>query len=427
MKPNKLYTLFDVKKEIRAQGRQFTSGKCLFIALRAIAMIFTFTLFVTAASAGTLRVLHTFVGTDGASPLGVVFGPDGKLYGVAVLGGSAGIGTAFQLTPVDGHWTTKILLDFGNGGAQGIYPNGGLILDSAGNLYGTTELIGGGTGGVFELSPTADGPWTETILYALASSEGLYPQAGLVFDSAGNLYTATTDDGANGDGTAFELTLIGGVWTETRIHYFDGTDGSSLKSTPILDARGNLYGTAFSGGGFGFGTVWELTSRMGGGSSEKTLYSFTGAGDGAGPNMPSGLARDSSGNLYGTTQSGGAHGDGTVFELSPRAGGTWSLTVLHSFNGGDGSGAQSGLIFDAAGNLYGETFSGGADNDGVVFKLTPPPTRSGAWTETVLYSFHGTDGNGPQFGLVLDTAGHLYGTTYYGGASNDGIVFEITP
>jgi uncharacterized repeat protein (TIGR03803 family) len=253
----------------------------------------------------------------------------------------------------------------------------------------------------------------------------LYPQSGLVFDAAGNLYSTTSDEGPLGDGSAFELTFNGSGWTETTIHAFDGPDGSTLKPTSILDASGNLYGTAQTGGTYGAGTVWELTPQVDGSWTETTLYSFTGGRDGANPVMQSGLISDSAGNLYGATQNGGAHGDGTVFELSPLAGGTWGETVLHSFRGRDGSGPQAGLIFDVAGNLYGETFYGGADNDGVVFKLTPG--ASGSWSETVLHSFHGGDGSNPRFGLVLDAVGNLYGTTYAGGHYGDGTVFEITP
>jgi uncharacterized repeat protein (TIGR03803 family) len=218
--------------------------------------------------------------------------------------------------------------------------------------------------------------------------------------------------------------------------YF-GKDGTFPWADLVLDAHGNLYGTTAAGGAFPeSGTVFELSPKAGGGWKETVLHNFNGTVDNTDGNTPmAGLILDAVGNLYGTTYFGGAHGLGRVFELSPQKGGGWKEKALHDFNkdGTDGYGPQAGLIFDAAGNLYGTTFIGGSGSCvyygscGTVFELTPQ--ADGTWTEKVLHSFNndGTDGYWPYAGLTLDAAGNLYGTTWAGGAQGNGTVFEITP
>src|ERR1019366_2578878 len=265
-------------------------------------------------------------------------------------------------------------------------------------------------------------------------TDGYYPEVGLIVDAAGNLYGTTTAGGAYNSGTGFELTpAAGGGWTETVLHNFgNGTDGATPYAGLIFDAAGNLYGTTQYGGTYGVGTVFELTPAGGGSWTEKVLYSFNHNGaDGGVP--AAGLIFDAAGNLYGTTVNGGTGsncvlGCGTVFELTPAAGGGWTEQVLHSFNnnGADGSTPFAGLIFDAAGNLYGTTFAGGTYGYGTVFELTP--AAGGGWTETVLHNFgNGTDGTAPYAGLIFDAAGNLYGTTFVGGTYGYGTVFEVTP
>ena len=217
----------------------------------------------------------------------------------------------------------------------------------------------------------------------------------------------------------FELTpAAGGTWTEKVLYSFSGgTDGDQPAAGLIFDAAGNLYGTTYVGGTSDNGTVFELTPAGGGTWTERVLYNFNGTG-GAIPQA--GLIFDAAGNLYGTTFAGGTYNLGTVFELTPAGGGTWTEQVLHNFgNGTDGGGPWAGLIFDAAGNLYGTTRYGGSYGGGTVFRLN-------AQGETLLYSFSGADGANPIAGLVLDAAGNLYGTTYLGGASSQGTAFEIT-
>jgi uncharacterized repeat protein (TIGR03803 family) len=228
----------------------------------------------------------------------------------------------------------------------------------------------------------------------------------------------------------------GGDWTEKVLHSFNlnGTDGYDPIAGLIFDAAGNLYGTTLEGGAHDSGTVFELTIKSGGDWTEKILYNFNGSNEGLEP--LAGLIFDAAGNLYGTTNAGGAYGFGTVFELTPKAGGGWTEKVLHSFNdsGKDGFYPWTGLIFDAARNLYGTTAFGGSgscnDNGiagcGTVFELTPK--AGGSWTEKILHSFdnNGKDGNYPAATLIFGSAGSVYGTTEGGGAYGFGTVFKIT-
>ena len=223
-------------------------------------------------------------------------------------------------------------------------------------------------------------------------------------------------------GTVFELTpAAGGSWTEKVLHNFNynGTDGAYPEAGLIFDAARNLYGTTLEGGTYYSGTVFELTPAAGGGWTETVLHSFNQNGtDGANPEA--GLIFDAAGNLYGTTTAGGTYGGGTLFELTPAAGGTWTEQVLHNFGSGtDGANPEAALILDGAGNLYDTTFAGGSYGGGTVFRFN-------AQGEVLLHSFSGTDGDNPFAGLILDAAGNLYGTTLNGGTSYYGNVFEIT-
>lgn len=324
-----------------------------------------------------------------------------------------------------------------NGGQSNGEQNGpptpnGLIFDSSGNLYGTTVF--GGTyniGSVFELSPVAGGGWSEQTLYSFGLGyDGQQPSSSLVLDSLGNLYGTAPYGGENSGGIIFELSpSAGGAWTETVLHNFEaplesGPDGSFPQAGITIDPIGNLYGTTSSGGAYNGGTVFELTPGAGGIWTEKLLHSFGHSKDGFNPH--SSLIFDSGGNLYGTTVGGGPNGDGAVFKLTPKGGGNWSEEILHSFTYGtiDGVGPQAGLVLDAAGNLYGTTTAGGIPNSngaGVVFELSP--TASGPWTEKILHTFYdvnGSDGYYPLAGVVFDGAGNLYGTAYRGGSWNGG-------
>jgi uncharacterized repeat protein (TIGR03803 family) len=256
----------------------------------------------------------------------------------------------------------------------------------------------------------------------------------VIFDPQGNLYGTTSDGGSahgchgQGCGTVYQLSTVkGGHWKETVIHKFtDGKDGSrGSLGLLLIDNAGNLYGVAELGGAHQAGTVFQLTPASGGRWTISTLDAFKGMPR---PGFPyGGLISDATGNLYGTTYFGGKNGDGSVFQLT-NSNGKWKESLLYSFKGGeDGSLPTSTLVFDANGNLYGTTSSGGDDNgDGVVFKLTP--SSGGKWKESTAYRFNNTpDGANPNYGLVLDKTGNLYGTTPFGGIHNQGAVFELTP
>jgi uncharacterized repeat protein (TIGR03803 family) len=259
---------------------------------------------------------------------------------------------------------------------------------------------------------------TETVLYSFGSQsdDGYYPFAGLVFDKKGNLFGTTVSGGADGYGTVFELTTAG---TEKVLYSFGSQpgDGQSPEAGLVFDKKGNLFGTTVSGGADGYGTVFELTTA----GTEKVLYSF-GSQSGDGQSPYAGLVFDKEGNLYGTTEKGGADGYGTVFELTAAG----AEKVLYNFGSqpGDGQRPYASLVFDEKGNLYGTTEYGGAYTEGTVFELTA------AGAEKVLYSFGSqtVDGGYPYAGLVFDKDGTgLYGTTVSGGADNYGTVFEVTP
>jgi uncharacterized repeat protein (TIGR03803 family) len=372
----------------------------------------------SAAQAKGYRVLHTFAGgTDGSLPFAAPIADSaGNLYGTTEFGGANGSGVVFKLAP-DG--TETILHAFG-ANKDGANVDAGLLLDKKGNLYGTTYAGGAhGAGTVFELA--ADG--TETVLYSFrGKTDGGNPTAGLIRDAQGNFY-GTTDFGGDdacspgfGCGVAFRLSANG---RETVLHAFAGGADGNLPSGGLLaDSAGNLYGVTAAGGAgscppltAGCGTVYRLAKD----GAETILYSFAGNSDGAGP-YGSPVA-DSAGNLYGTTYAGGAHDVGTVFEVTPDG----KKTTLYTFtNGADGGYPASGLVIDANGNLYGTTCQC-ADQDqfGNVFEVTPDGT------ESTLHAFKsGHDGAYPEAGLLL-AKDELYGETFIGGDDNDGIVFAL--
>jgi uncharacterized repeat protein (TIGR03803 family) len=335
------------------------------------------------------RVLHTFNGSDGGAPDdGVIFDDAGNLYGT-VQGGSGNrlFGAVFELIPDgNGHWKEKVLHTFN--GKDGWQPIGGLIRDTAGNLYGTTSLGGtrgdGGDGTVFELTPGANGKWTEKVLHDFGEGEDGRNPYGLIFDAAGNLYGTTYFGGTHKSGTLFQLMPDNnGKWTEKLLHSFgNATDGSNPRASFIFDASGNLYGTTLNGGVYGYGAVVELMPQTNGQWTHKVLHSFN--KDGIDGRYPQGVLNfDSAGNLYGTTPYGGSGSGctnqfglcGIVFELKPESNGKWTEKILHNFvgNGSDGVGPYAGLIFSSAGNLYSTTFAGGAGLGlyGTVFEIIP--------------------------------------------------------
>ena len=363
-------------------------------------------------TAGHETLLYSFTGgSDGGGPQsGVVRDAAGNLYGVAGHG-TAGYGVVFKL---DTAGRESVLYTF-SGGADGRDPIG-LVADSAGNLYGTTYE--GGLSGCYSTCGVVykvDSAGRETVLYSFTGLGGGNPIAGVILDSAGNLYGTTQfggNSGAVGDGVVYKLDTAG---LETMLYSFPrGVDGAGPQAAVVRDPAGNLYGTTFKGGIADFGVVYQLDAA----GHETLLHTFTGGADGRLP--AAALIRDSAGNLYGTARGGGAGGAGVVFKLDTAL----NFTVLYSFTGGaDGGGPWASLTRDSSGNLYGTTQSGGVGNAGVVFKL------SAAGLETVLHSFTGgADGAKPIAGVILDSAGNLYGATPFGGiagSSGHGIVYKL--
>ncbi len=330
------------------------------------------------------------------------------------------------------------LYSFTGQNGDGASPYAGVIQGSNGTLFGTT-CFGGlfGAGTVFQLTPPS-GPsstWTETVLYSFTGGvDGGYPYASVVLGSSGALYGTTNYGGTVGKGTVFELSppgVSGGPWIETVLYSFSGPDGATPYASLVIDSHGVLYGTTELGGAWGYGTIFQLAPPKAPGApwTETVLYSFTGLGDGAYPYAP--LVMGPNGALYGTVAFGGSSGKGSAFELAPPPipGGQWTQTLLYSFKGSDGGFPYAGPILDATGSLYGTTPGGVAAGKGTAFKLTPP-AGTGPWTETLLHKFAGNaDGATPHSALVLAADGTLYGTTYAGGAakgfSGFGLVFKL--
>jgi uncharacterized repeat protein (TIGR03803 family) len=424
----------------------------------------------SAAADYRFKVLHFFCANaeegcrDGSQPNGtLIMDGTGSLYGVTEFGPGAPGGTVFELTPDKTRasgWEETVLYRFclnRHPCTDGFAPNGGLLIDSAGNLYGVDAgnrasncLFGipHCSGAVFELTSNADRTaWAETVLHNFCAhgrrcSDGESPNGGLIMDAAGNLYgTTSAGGGARNAGVVFELTpnVDGTAWTKIVLHRFcaetNCADGQNPHAGLMMGTTGKLYGTTWNGGN-GEGVVFELTPNADRTAWRETvLYSFCPSGgsctDGQAPN---GLIMDAAGNLYGTTSAGGVLNAGVVFELTPNVDGTaWTEIVLHRFCPRsravciDGAEPNS-LIMDSAGNLYGTTSAGGGGSQpGVVFELTPNADLT-ASTEEVLHRFCAEkkcrDGEFPN-GLIMDGSGNLYGTTFAGGIGNKGVAFEL--
>jgi hypothetical protein len=339
---------------------------------------------------------------DGGIPSGgVTLDSMGSVYGATEFGGGAGscggkgvgCGSVYELSHSHSGWQEQILYGFG-GSVTGSDPMGELAFDPKGNLYGVTCCSGGNKVGlVFELTPAAGRRWTETVLYAFTGgNDGGLPEAGLLIDMQGNIYGTTVGGGARscpgGCGVVFELSppaVEGDPWTETVLYTFaGGSDGAFPRGQLVFDSDGALYGTTEQGGSVGShdppsfvccGTVFKLSPpvRAGGAWAKTVIYSFSGNTDGEEP--MAGVVFDNFGNLYGTTMFGGAgstcfEGCGTVFELKPTSSG-WSESILHAFDGKDGSLPLGPVTLDSLGNVYGVTYGGGTNLYGAVFEITP--------------------------------------------------------
>jgi uncharacterized repeat protein (TIGR03803 family) len=325
--------------------------------------------------AGSNWIFDTLYIFDGTLLDRVVFGPDGTLYGTSPnnIAGHP-FGYVFNLRPgVNAcktalcSWDESLLYAFSGGSDGGTPLYGDLIFDKAGNIYGTASLGGSGNGVVYEMMRSGSG-WTEQPLYPFSGPpDGASPYNGVIFDNAGNLYGTTTQGGSSGNGAVFELSPSGSGWTEKVLYSFaGGSDGSYPTAGLIFDQSGNLYGATASGGTGAGGTVFEL-SPSGGSWTHSVLYSFAGSATCG----PWGTLVMQAGNLYGTTLCDGANNDGNVFELTSSGGG-WTYSSLWDFTGGnDGANPYGNVIFDSTGNLYGTASSGGQHGVGVVWEITP--------------------------------------------------------
>ncbi len=431
---------------------------CSCIRAVVTAVVLATAFFSVLAHAQTESVLYNFVpGWTGNYPDGtVVLDNSGNVYGSTQFGGSC-CGTVYELSPTSsGGWTYKVLHGFSNS-SLGAYVSPSLVRDSAGNLYGTTinggnlnvDCNGTGCGVVFELSPTSSGPWKETVLHTFSGgADGANPFGGLLIGPDGSLYGTTVRGGNNhqcatkyvqGCGVVYRLTKGTTGWHFSVLYTFTRVVGDNPNPELVMDTAGNLYGTTA-----GFGQIlFELTPTSSGEWTETTLVNFTNTGWGTPEN---GLIIDAAGNLYGTTlnfsgecpTSGSC---GTVFELSPLAGGGWTLSALHTFQAGTDGAYPISVSMDSVGNLYGVTFYGisdvtdcGVSGCGIVYELSP--ASGGSWTETILDIFKdGADGNPNGIaGIAVDAAGNVFGTAAAGGSNTTacqdrngcGVIFEIT-
>ena len=407
-------------------------------------LVVLFLAFAPLAQGTTETVLHNNgSGSDGQFPMSnLILDSAGNLYGTTENGGtgpcSAGCGTVFQLIRNGEAFTESVVYNFqGAASDDGANPRGALTADAAGNLYGVTTFGGHfNCGTVFKLTSGSGGSWKESILHSFCAdgttSDGDWPNGNLVFDASGNLYGVAQYGGTHHAGVVFELTPSSGTWTETVLYSFSGGPGDGSQPVGIIfDSAGNLDGvTAFGGAKFvaGAGVAFQLIRNPPGQWTEHLIHRFNTFG----PNVQTptgGLIFDALGNLY-MTMGRGRNGGAGVFELIPGNGGSFTARELHSFPGLPLSAPQSyqGLVFNSAGDLYSASEVGrkGCRRSacGFIYKLSPGSSR---WTATHVVVMNGSNGENPIGGVTLDTSGNLYGVAYRGGTNKKGVVFRITP
>ena len=336
-------------------------------------------------------VIYSFPNDGETWPIGgLAIDHSGNLYGVSAEGGTNNTGYVYKLSPgARGGWIRTILHNFGkccSKGPDGLEPFAGVIVDSEGHIYGTTTQGGPtGYGTIYELSPASSGEWTETVLHSFKYfQEGGYPSSPLLLDSAGNLYGTNAQGGIVNDecpvgcGSVFKLARDGTTWALDVLHLFNGMDGQYPRyAGVIMDTAGNLYGATESGGiieggAYGVGTVWELVRSQSGVYNIQVLHNFPTGGSADGVDLLAGVTMDAKGNLFGTTPQGGAYGGGTVYELTRGSNNEWTEKILHAFTKEADGYSPSGGVVLLNGNVFGMTESGGTHNSsGLVFEIAP--------------------------------------------------------
>jgi uncharacterized repeat protein (TIGR03803 family) len=407
-------------------------------------VLFVVTLaFATSAwAAATETLLYSFCAqtscVDGNQPYGSVVADSSgtHLYGTTYYGGTNNYGTIYELANSGGTWTQTVLYSFlGASNSDGANPFSGLVMDAAGNLYGTTQNGGASSQGTaFELVKSGSN-WKETVLHTfdnIGGDDGSYPYGRLDFDATGNLYGTTQQGGKFGGGVVFQLKKSGSSFTYHVLHSFATSASNSYQpyGGMVVDkTNGYLYGTTYYGGViWNAGAVYQLR-EVSGVWIYSVIYNFL--GDSLGQYPYGDLATDSAGNLYGTTYSGGSFNLGEVYKLTLGKNNTWTESVIHSFSGyanKDGANPYyNGVTVDTDGNVWGSTYQGGSSagnnlNYGTVYKLA-----AGTYKESVLWSF-GTSGDGyyPLHEPIV-VNGKVYGTTYVGGLHGQGVVYEVVP
>lgn len=376
---------------------------------RIFSRLLLVTLIALVSLAGTGRAqsfatLYTFTGgADGGHPYAsLVRDSKGNLYGTTYYSGKFSAGVVFKLPP---NGKEKVLHAF-SGGSDGAYPYSSVVLDAAGNVYGTTAGGGHfGAGTVFEITPQGK---FKTLHAFQGPPDGASPMGGLIFDSAGNLYGTTLTGGTSELGNVFKLSPTGKI---TNLLSFNGANGAQPYLTNlVMDKNGDIYGITQQGGANNLGVLYKLSK-----GKQTLLHTFTGqTSDGCSPmGIP---AMDSHGNLYGTAEACGANSYGLIWQWSPKTG----ETILHNFDANDCAFPYAGVILDGSGNLYGVTQVGGFYGYGTVYEF-----NGGGLT--LLYSFAQSVGANPYGGVIRDAKGNLYGTVSDGGSDNWGIVWEIAP
>ena len=411
--------------------------------VKALVLVAVTLFLVASAWASSETILYNFCSasscTDGYVPYGplVADSSGNHLFGTTYQGGANNLGTVFELTNSGGTWSQTVLYSFtGANNNDGAYPFGGMVMDAAGNLYGTTYQGGPNSQGtVFQLSKSGS-TWTETVLHSfqdINGSDGYYPYGTLVADPSGNLYGTTLYGGKFNGGTVFTLKLKSGKFSYKLIHSFlvsTSTAYNPYGGLVVNPKNGYLYGTTYYGGLiWNAGAVYQLrpVSNV---WIFSVIYNFL--GDSLGQYSEASLAADSAGNLYGTNYQGGDFNLGDVFKLTPGSGNKWTNKIIYSFKGYTKKDGQypyfAGVTMDANGNLFGTTFQGGSSaannlNYGTVYKLAAK-----TYKESVLYSFLSTSGDGYNpYHQAIVVNGKLYGTTNSGGSHGGGTVYQVTP